>query len=71
MKLMGRWSKRPLLSNKKNCLGTSLKVRWLKLHISTPGGGGLIPGQGTKTLGAVWCSKKKREKEKNLLQHLK
>ena len=67
MKLWGSGLKGPLLSNKKTCFGTSLKVQWLRLHASTPGGGGLIPGPGTKTLCAVWCSqkkKKKKEKEK-------
>ena len=34
----------------KTCLsGTSLEVQWLRLHASTAGGTGLIPGQGTKT----------------------
>ena len=33
--------------------GTSLAVQWLKLRTSTPGGVGLIPGQGTKILHAV------------------
>ena len=69
--LWGGGLKDPLLSNKKTCFGTSLKVRWLRLHVSIPGGGGLIPGQETKTLGAVWCSKKKKKKEKNLLHYLK
>ena len=28
--------------------GTSLEVQWLRLHTSNSGGGGSIPGQGTK-----------------------
>ena len=35
--------------------GTSLVVQWLRLCASTAGGTGLIPGQETKTLHAVWC----------------
>ena len=29
-------------------LGTSLVVQWLRLHASSAGAPGLIPGQGTK-----------------------
>ena len=32
---------------KKQKIGTSLAVQWLKLHASTAGGTGSIPGQGT------------------------
>ena len=28
--------------------GISLAVQWLRFHVSTPGGTGLIPGQSTK-----------------------
>ena len=43
-------------------LGTSLVVQWLGLHASTAGDTGLIPGQGTKILHAVWDSQKKKDK---------
>ena len=36
-------------------------VQWLRLCASTAGDTGSIPGQGTKTLPAVWCSQKKEE----------
>ena len=29
-------------------------VQWLRLHTSTAGGTGLIPGWGTKILPAMW-----------------
>ena len=32
-------------------------------HASTAGGMGSIPGQVTKILHALWCGKKKKEKE--------
>ena len=35
---------------KNNKIGTSLAVHWLRLHASTVGGPGLIPGWGAKTL---------------------
>ena len=38
--------------------GTSLLVKWLRLHTSNAGSVGLIPGQGTKILDAVQCSQK-------------
>ena len=40
--------------------GTSLAVQWLRLHASTAGGAGSIPGGGTKILHAVWCGQKKK-----------
>ena len=43
-------------------MGTSLAVHWLRLHSSNAGDAGLIPGQGTRGLHAVWCSKKKKKK---------
>ena len=43
-------------------MGTSLAVHWLRLHSSNAGDAGLIPGQGTRGLYAVWCSKKKKKK---------
>ena len=40
--------------------GTSLVVQWLRLHASTTGGMGLIPGWGTKIPHAMQCGKKKK-----------
>ena len=37
---------------------TSLAVQWLRLRASNAGGVDLIPGWGTKTPHAVWCSQK-------------
>ena len=49
------------------CIGTSLAVQWLRLHTSTAGGTGLIPGQGTKIPHAAWrdhpTTKKRKENE--------
>ena len=42
-------------------LTTSLPVQWLRLHASTAGGTGLVPGQGIKIPHAVWCSQKKKK----------
>ena len=39
-------------------LGTSLVVQWLRFHVSTAGGEGSIPGQGTKILHAIQCGPK-------------
>ena len=40
--------------------GTSLAVQWLRLHASTAGGAGSIPGTGTKIPRATgYCQKKK------------
>ena len=39
-------------------LGTSLVVEWLRLHASTAGGVGLIPGQGTNIPYAPRLGKK-------------
>ena len=40
---------------------TALAVQWLRLHASTAGGAGWIPGQGTKIPHAAWCSQKKKK----------
>ena len=40
--------------------GISLTVQWLRLGISIAGG--LIPGQGTKILHALWHSQEKTNK---------
>ena len=45
--------------------GTSLVVQWLRLHVSTAGGMGLIPGQGPKILYAVVQQKQKTKKEED------
>ena len=47
---------------KKGAVGNSLAVQWLRLHASTTGGMGLIPGQGTKILHATQCGQKKKKK---------
>ena len=39
---------------------TSLAVQWLRHHAPSTGGMGSIPGSGTKTLHALWCSQKKK-----------
>ena len=44
--------------------GTSLAVQWLRLHPSTAGGMGLIPGLGTKIPHATRPGKKKKERER-------
>ena len=36
-------------------------VQWLRLHTSTAGGTGSIPGWGTKILYATWRSQKNKE----------
>ena len=36
--------------------GTSLVVQWLRLHASTAGDTGSIPGQGTKILHYMQCT---------------
>ena len=38
--------------------------QWLKLHASTRGGTGLIPGQRTKIPHATWYSQKREKKVK-------
>ena len=44
-------------------------VQWLRLHDSTAGSTGLIPGQGTKILQAAWHSqRKKKKKERKKLE---
>ena len=42
--------------------GDSLLVQWLRLHTSTAGGPGSIPGQGTKIPQAALCGQKKKKK---------
>ena len=45
-------------------LETSLVVQWLRLQASTAWGMGLIPGQGSKILHAIWCGQKRKKKRK-------
>ena len=40
--------------------GTSLVIRWLRLHASNAGGEGSIFGQGTEILHAAWQDQKKK-----------
>ena len=42
--------------------GTFPVVQWLRLHASTAGGVGSIPGQGTKILHTVQHGQKKKKK---------
>ena len=42
--------------------GTSLAGQWLRIHASTAGGVGSIPGRGTKILHASWCRQKIKER---------
>ena len=42
-------------------MGASLAVQWLRLHASTAGGMGSIPGRGTKILYATWRSQIKKD----------
>ena len=44
--------------------GTSLAGQWLRIHASTVGGVGSIPGRGTKILHASWCRQKSKERKK-------
>ena len=47
----------------KKITGTSLAGQWLRLHASTAGGVGLIPGCGTKIPHATQHGKKKKKKK--------
>ena len=50
---------------------TSLAVQWLRLHASTAGGTGSIPGQGTKILHAVRPKpNQKKERSKQTKNHI-
>lgn len=50
----------PSSLNQKPRVGTSLVVRWLRLHASTVGSAGSVAGQGAKILYAAWCSQKEK-----------
>ena len=43
-----------------------LAVQWLRRLVSTVGGAGSIPGQGTKIPLAMWHSKKKNKKRMSM-----
>ena len=45
-------------SSKNVCSGVSLVVQWLRLHTSSAGDSGSIPGQGTKIPDATHHSQK-------------
>ena len=45
--------------------GTSLAVQWLRLHTSTAGGTGSVPGQGTESLHAAWHGQKTKKERNN------
>ena len=51
-------------------MGTSLVVQWLRLHASTPGGVGWIPGQGTKNPACCVVQPKKIKTETTSLTWL-
>ena len=46
---------------RKEILGTSLAVQWLRLRDSSAGGTGSIPGWGTKIPRAAWCGQKDKK----------
>ena len=57
---------------KKNLrLGTSLAVQWLRLHASTAGDTGSIPGQGTKILHARAAQPNKTKQNKTKTKQTK
>ena len=45
----------------KVCVGTSLVGQQLRPRVSNAESVGLIPGQGTKILNAMWCGQKKKK----------
>ena len=54
-------------ANKREVLGTSLEVRWLRLPTSTAGGASSIPDQGTNQGSGccvAWPKKRERERER-------
>ena len=54
----------------KGALVTSLVVQWLRLHASTAGGTGSIPGQGAKIPHPTCrAAKKKKKRVKGALVH--
>ena len=44
--------------------GTSLVVQWVRLHASSTGGVGSIPGRGIKIRQALWHGQKMKKKKK-------
>ena len=53
---------------RKDTRGTSLAVQWLRLHTSSAGGMGSIPGRGTKIPHAVQGGQKKKKTQESLYQ---
>ena len=53
----------------KKTLGTSLAAQWLRLCRFTAGGGGLIPGWGTKILHDVWPKEKELISKYHILRY--
>ena len=51
------------IRNKRGEIGSSLAVQWLRLHASTAGGVGSIPGQGTKILHAASLDQRVRKRK--------
>ena len=47
--------------------GDFLVVQWLRLHASTAGGTGSIPGWGTKIPHATWHGPEKKKKKRKIL----
>jgi len=45
----------------KVCVGTSLVGQQLRPRVSNAESVGVIPGQGTKILNAMWCGQKKKK----------
>ena len=52
-----------MMINKSEYEETSLAVQWLGLYASIARGVGLIPGWGTKTPHAMWCSQKMKTRK--------
>ena len=57
------WQTRPTQTLRKEFLGTSLAVQWLRLRTSNAGGVGLSPGRGTRLPRGAWPKKKKKKKK--------
>ena len=56
--------KKRINSKKREEVGNSLAVQWLRLTTFTADGAGSIPGWGTKILQATHCSQKKKKKKR-------
>ena len=62
IKELNKWRDSPCTRIRR--LRTSLAVQWLRLHATTAGGTGSIPGQGTKIPHATWQGQKKKKFKK-------